>query len=187
MITTKKELKEYLERDRCAYHKTMHVNGLKEWMRNIFFPDRFYQYICVLRRYEYCINTGGVLRYFYAYKLGRLKSKTGIDLEPNVAGPGLHIPHGKTVVNPNAKIGKDCKIMSDVTIGISGRYKSDGSPTIGDNVFIGTGARILGGIQIANGVVIGANSVVIKDIIEPNITVAGIPAKKVSDRGWEDI
>ena len=53
--------------------------------------------------------------------------------------------------------------------------------TIGDNVFIGTGAKIIGDITIANDVAIGAGAVVTKDILEAGITVAGVPAKKVSD------
>lgn len=58
-----------------------------------------------------------------------------------------------------------------------------GAPLIGDRVYIGTGARVLGNISIADEVVIGANAVVTKDITEPGITVAGIPAKKVKDCG----
>lgn len=61
---------------------------------------------------------------------------------------------------------------------MGGKYAA----TIGDNVFIGTGAKIIGDISIANNVVIGANSVVCKSIEEPGITVAGIPAKKISEK-----
>lgn len=50
-------------------------------------------------------------------KLSRLRAITGIELNPNCADSGLHIVHGKIVVHLNAKIGKDCKILSDVTIG----------------------------------------------------------------------
>lgn len=53
--------------------------------------------------------------------------------------------------------------------------------TIGDNVFIGTGAKIIGDIHIADNVVIGAGAVVTRDILEPGITVAGVPARKISD------
>jgi len=101
----------------------------------------------------------------------------------NCAGPGLHIVHGKVVINSNAKIGAYCKILSDVTIGAQGRYDVGGAPQLGNRVFVGSGARIIGRIKIADGVVIGANAVVTKDILEPNTTWAGIPAKKVSDSG----
>jgi serine O-acetyltransferase len=68
-----------------------------------------------------------------------------------------------------------------VTIGISGKKDSTCAPIIGNNVYIGTGARILGNITIAHNVVIGANSVVTKSITEQGITVAGVPAKKISN------
>ena len=75
--------------------------------------------------------------------------------------------------------------MSDVTIGVSGRKNQEGAPVIGDNVFVGTGVRIIGNIIIADNVVIGANAVVTKSITEKGIIVAGIPAKKISDVGSE--
>ena len=130
-------------------------------------------------------RAGGGWKYYYAWRCGCLKQKCGIDLTPNVAGPGLHIVHGKVVVNTFSKIGSNCKILSDVTIGISGKKDSLGAPSIGNNVYIGTGARILGNITIADNVVIGANAVVTKSITESGITVAGIPAKKINDVGSE--
>ncbi len=142
--------------------------------------------ICAL-----CANTsitiisggGGLLRWIYAKKLSKWRYKSNIELAPNVAGAGLHISHGKVVVSAIAKIGENCKILSDVTIGGQGRYDCPGAPIIGNNVFIGSGARIIGNVRIADGVVVGANAVVTKDILEPNITVGGIPAKKISDNG----
>lgn len=114
-------------------------------------------------------------------KHGRLRAKTGIELNPNIAGPGLHLSHGKVVISAKAQIGEHCKILSDVTIGGSGRYDIPGAPVIGNRVFIGTGAKIIGAVHIADDVVIGANSVVTKDITEKGITVVGIPARKISD------
>ena len=58
-----------------------------------------------------------------------------------------------------------------------------GAPTIGDRVFIGSGARIIGNIHIADDCVIGANAVVVHDIDEPNTIWGGIPAKKISNNG----
>ena len=112
-----------------------------------------------------------------------LRSKTGIELNVNCAGPGLHVSHGKVVVSAIAKLGAHCKILSDVTIGGQGRYDVGGAPQLGDRVWVGSGAKIIGPIKIADGVVIGANAVVSKDILEPNTTWAGIPARKVSDNG----
>lgn len=119
--------------------------------------------------------------YYYGKKLGKAKEKTGIDLDPNVAGAGLRISHGKCVISVDARLGEGCKILSDVTIGKLGPYNQDGAPIIGNHVYIGTGARIIGNIEIADDVVIGANAVVCRSITERGITVAGIPARKISD------
>ena len=127
---------------------------------------------------------GALLLYYYTMKKSRLRAETGIELQEGCAGPGWHIAHGKIVVQPKAIIGEHCKILSDVTIGINGRKDMPGSPIIGNNVFIGTGARIIGPIHIGNNVVIGANAVVVNDV-EDGVTVAGIPARVVSRRGSE--
>lgn len=108
---------------------------------------------------------------------------TGIELSPGVAGYGLHIVYGKIVVHWKVKIGHYCKIQSDVTIGVQGRYDIEGAPHIGDRVFIGSGARIIGNIHIADGVVIAANVVVVQSIDEPDTTWGGIPARKISNNG----
>ncbi len=81
------------------------------------------------------------------------------------------------VVNGNAKIGKNCSIQQGVVIGVSG--KDEAVPIIGDNVLIGAGAKILGGISIPNNTIIGANAVVVKSYKEEGLTLAGIPAKPV--------
>lgn len=109
------------------------------------------------------------------------QARSGIEVWVNCLGPGVHFPHGKCVISTQARLGSCCKILSDVTIGGQGRYDVPGAATIGNRVFIGTGARIIGNVTIADRVVIGANAVVVKDILEPGITVAGNPAKKVSE------
>lgn len=123
------------------------------------------------------------MAYYYGYQHGKLMLLTGIELNPNCAGPGLHVSHGKVVVSSQAKLGINCKLNSDVTIGGTGKYDGSGAPQIGDRVYVGTGARILGGITIADDVVIGANAVVTKPITEPNTTWGGIPAHKLNDSG----
>lgn len=71
-----------------------------------------------------------------------------------------------------------------VNIGTKAGYE-DVAPKIGDNVYIGPGAKIFGQIAIADGIAIGANSVVNKSFLEPAISIAGVPAKKISERGSE--
>ena len=84
------------------------------------------------------------------------------------------------IVNPNARIGKNCQIHGNCCIGNAQLY-SEESPVIGDNVDIGQGAQILGGIRIADGVRIGAGAVVVKDILEPGVTVVGVPGHIVNN------
>ena len=181
MIQTKNDLRYYLDEDRKAYGKPEKLT-VKDRIVHLFFPDYNYEFMKCLRRLEYAYNSGGELsRLYYERKLSKWRYQTGIDLGVNVAGPGLHIVHGKIVVSSAASIGMNCKILSDVTIGIQGRYDKEGAPIIGNRVYIGTGAKIIGKIRIADDVVIGANAVVINDILEPGITVAGNPAKKVSN------
>jgi serine O-acetyltransferase len=108
---------------------------------------------------------------------------TSVEL-PNRAeiGGGVFIPHANgIVIHIDAKIGRNCNISQQVTIGVGGTDPS-GTPTIGDRVFLGPGAKIFGPITVGDDVAIGANAVVMKDL--PNHVVAvGIPAKVTSDKG----
>ncbi len=109
-----------------------------------------------------------------------LYRRYGLEIEPGAdIGGGLYIPHpiGTTVFAK--RIGRNCSIISSVTIGMRNEWAF---PQIGDNVFIGAGARVLGDIRIGNDVVIGANAVVIHDVPD-GATVVGIPAKVVRIRG----
>ena len=95
-------------------------------------------------------------------------------------GKGLHIPHPiGIVINGKAHIGNYCTIMQQVTIG--NKLNDDKIPEIGNNVFIGAGAKIIGNIKIEDNVIIGANAVVTKNIPK-NCIVAGIPAKIIGKR-----
>ncbi len=98
------------------------------------------------------------------------------DIERDVFGEGLIIIHGYgVVVNCGAKIGKNCTIYHGVTIGNTDWYSS---PVIGDNVMIGTGAKVLGKIHIGNNVKIGAGAIVVNDIPD-NCTVVGPKASVI--------
>ncbi|HXK32656.1 MAG TPA: hypothetical protein VNM91_01410 [Dehalococcoidia bacterium] len=96
-------------------------------------------------------------------------------------GPGLMIPHGNIVIDGRVRIGRDCQVNPWVTIGLSNSKKlgfSADGPTIGDNVHIGTGAKLLGPITVGDYARIGANAVVLHDV-PPNSTVVGAPARVV--------
>ena len=104
---------------------------------------------------------------------------TGISLPASAQiGRGLYIGHfGSIILHSDVKVGEDCSIGPGVLIGTRGLGK-EGIPIIGNHVYIGVGAKILGGIKIGNNVKIGANAVVLSDVPD-GVTVAGIPAKIV--------
>ncbi|MDF7806161.1 serine O-acetyltransferase, partial [Pontiellaceae bacterium B12219] len=96
---------------------------------------------------------------------------------------GFYIGHfGGIVVNGRSIIGKNCNISQGVTLGQANRGKNKGCPTIGDHVYIGPGAKIVGAVRVGNNVAIGANCVVTKDIPD-NAVVVGIPGKVISYDG----
>ncbi len=101
----------------------------------------------------------------------------GLEISPGLdIGGGLYIAHPIGTVIMCNKMGENCNIISSVTIGLR---KKHAFPTIGDNVVIGAGARVLGDITIGNNAVIGANAVVINDVPE-GATAVGIPAKIIN-------
>jgi serine O-acetyltransferase len=110
-------------------------------------------------------------------RLHRLGRALGFEIPPHVFGPGLAIPHrGPIIVNAAVRVGHSCRLHSSVTIG-----DFHGSPRLGNNVYIGPGARIFGPIVIGDDVRIGANAVVREDV-PSGVTVAGVPARIVSPR-----
>jgi len=128
---------------------------------------------------------------YSAYPLAKLllrhcKYKYGINIhETTCIGPGFFVGYfGEIVVHSRAVIGKNCNISQGVTIGETYRGERMGCPTIGDNVYIGPGAKIIGKVRVGDNVAIGANCVVTKDL--PSMAVAvGIPARVVSFKGSE--
>lgn len=117
-------------------------------------------------------------RFFMArYLCEKAKRKTGIEIHPGATiGKNLFIDHGTgVVIGETAIIGDNVTMFHGVTLGGTGNEKDKKRhPTIGNNVFIGSGAKILGNIKIGNNVKIGANAVVLKDV-EDDRTVVGIP------------
>ncbi|GAA0374891.1 serine O-acetyltransferase [Paenibacillus motobuensis] len=109
---------------------------------------------------------------------------TGIEIHPGATiGKRLFIDHGMgVVIGETCEIGDDVVIYQGVTLGGSGKEKGKRHPTIGSNVVIGSGAKVLGSFKVGDQANIGANSVVLKEV-PPGSTVVGIPGKVVRQDG----
>jgi serine O-acetyltransferase len=106
----------------------------------------------------------------------------GLEVPPRCEiGPGIFFPHTSGTVIGARRIGANVTIFQGVTLGakeLDMTFDRKLRPEVGDNVVLGAGAKILGGIQIGDNVTVGANSVVVASI-EANNTVAGIPARRI--------
>ena len=108
----------------------------------------------------------------------RARHNTGIEIHPGAQiGKGLFIDHGMgVVIGETTIIGDNCLLYQGVTLGGTGKDKGKRHPTLGDNVMVGAGAKVLGPINIGNNVKVAANAVVLKDIPD-NCTAVGVPAR----------
>ncbi|PWX20062.1 serine O-acetyltransferase EpsC [Clostridium perfringens] len=137
-----------------------------------------YQSIHVLIFYRIAHGLYKIKLFFLARLISQLgRFFTGIEIHPGAKiGKGLFIDHGMgVVIGETAEIGDNVTIYHGVTIGGTGKDKGKRHPTIGNNVIIGCGAKILGPISIGDGAKIGANSVVLKNVPKGK-TAVGIPA-----------
>ncbi len=176
MITNRESYFDYLKKDLKAYQ-------LSSYSLYSYFRIDCLRFIRRLRKIEYLTNVRNknIFYKFYIFILEffnhRLGTRLGITIPKNVFGPGLCIVHyGTIVVSPHSRIGENCRIHPSTSIG-----EYNGAPIIGNNVYIGPGAKIFGNIEIGNNVAIGANAVVNKSFPD-NVTIGGIPAKILSDK-----
>lgn len=176
MITDKASYRYYIKRDLAAYELSRLSFYNYCWMDVLRFQMR-------LRKIEYLNNVrkGNIfsrIQLFFLEVLNhQLAIRLGFSIPKNVFGPGLCLVHyGTIVVSPKAKIGENCRMPPSTSIG-----EYDGAPVIGNNVYIGPGAKLFGAITIGNNVAIGANAVVNSNIPD-NVTVGGIPAKIISQK-----
>lgn len=126
------------------------------------------------------LNRGGVflVKLFYLYRIKKMDAFNNASLGTHIGYgarfEGIPIfPHGiyGIIVSHNAIIGKNCTIMHQVTIGEG----KNGAPRIGDNVFIGAGAKIIGGIRVGDNVKIGAGCIVVEDVPDNSTVVMQKP------------
>lgn len=137
-----------------------------------------YQSIHVLIFYRIAHGLYKIKLFFLARLISQLgRFFTGIEIHPGAKiGKGLFIDHGMgVVIGETAEIGDNVTIYHGVTLGGTGKDKGKRHPTVGNDVIIGCGAKILGPISIGDGAKIGANSVVLKNVPKGK-TAVGIPA-----------
>lgn len=114
----------------------------------------------------------------------RARNKTGIEIHPGATiGKGLFIDHGMgVVIGETAVIGDNCLLYQGVTLGGTGKDKGKRHPTLGNNVLVGAGAKVLGPFTVGNNVKIAANAVVL-NAIPDDCTAVGVPARIVRRKG----
>ncbi|UFS98879.1 serine acetyltransferase [Nocardia huaxiensis] len=177
MIDSKESLRHYLAEDLAAH-------GLTRWRVHYRLTQRIPHFQRLLRKSEYWANVrtdpiGRVVFTWYQLRTKLLGERMGFTVPRNVFGPGLSIAHvGLLCVNSGAKVGARCRIHQGVTLGNAGAGRW---PVIGDDVFIGPNAVVLGA-TVGNRVEIRAGAVVLRDIPD-GAHVAGVPAKIISRTG----
>jgi len=124
-------------------------------------------------------------RYFLARWVSQhAKFKTGIEIHPGAKiGKGLFIDHGTgVVIGETTEIGDYCTLYQGVTLGGTGKDKGKRHPTLGNNVMVGAGAKILGPFKVGDNAKVGANALVLSEV-PPNATAVGVPARIVKLNG----
>ena len=149
--------------------------GAKESLKQRLFRPMEIKYISVFRK---CQGAKGFLKIYYKLRLRALSKRTHIQIPPSTKiGEGFYIGHcGTIVINPAAKLGKNVNIAAGVTIGQENRGKRKGAPTIGDSVWIGANAVIVGNVTIGDDVLIAPLTYVNFDVPSHSIVI-GNPAK----------
>jgi serine O-acetyltransferase len=184
MIQSKEDYHFYLKADEIA----LGVNNYSFFSIPYFF-NKIWRFQRLLRKYEFYKNCRQSLLWkpytvYLHFRVAMLGDKLHFEIPPNVFGPGLGIAHkGIIVIDPQMRIGENCRIHSGLYIGSQAAGKNDEIPTIGNNVYIGPFTVIVGKITIADNIAIGSHSYVARSFPEEGITIAGAPAKKVSDKG----
>lgn len=162
-------LEEYLRADAINYKPISNSKFSRNKLKALLFSDPgsdqkyIWRYIYYLRHVEYAITRqknkknvfNTLVKAYYLYKLRKASYVTGFQIPPFTCGKGLIIYHwGSIIINGNVKIGQNCVLYPGVLIGWKGP-KERGCAEIGNNVFIGSGTKIIGPVKIGNNVIIG--------------------------------
>lgn len=138
--------------------------------------------LCVFTRLQWWSRIGIYHLIKFLYYLNSTLYNVHINFTTEI-GRGLYIPHASSiVVNRQCKLGENCNISQNVTLGVALRGDLKGCPTIGDRVYIAPGAVIFGGISVGDDAAVGANCVVNRDIPDHGVCV-GVPGRVISQDG----
>lgn len=179
MIRSREDYLRYREADRAALgaktaHPLVSTGNSMVWL-----TDPVYRWERLLRRCEYWENCRRETIWFpyrvwLRWRFQRRSVALGLSIPLNTCGPGLCVLHyGSVVVSRHAKIGGGCVLNSCVNIGAH----KGGAPVIGDDVYLGPGAKLFGPIRVADGVKVGANAVVCSDCGDEGAVLVGVPAE----------
>lgn len=180
MITTRKELKEAISLDRKRYNYS-----LKRYiMGRILESDSSHaiKLLTTLRKTEYYYNNRSrgmfykIMSTLFRIKYSRLQYKYDTYIGLNCCKPGLWIPHVGGVIINCLSMGYNCSVNKGVVIG--NKKGQQNRATIGDNCYFTLGCKVIGKVNIGDNVIVGQNSVVVKDVPK-NTIVSGIPAKAI--------
>ena len=169
--TMREDLNAYLERDPAARNK-----------REVFLLYSGYKAVRKYRRAHWFFNHH--MKLFARYLSQRARHKTGVEIHPGATiGKGLVIDHGMgVVIGETTVIGDNCLIYQGATLGGTGKDHGKRHPTLGNNVMVGAGARVLGPFKVGDNSRIAAGAVVLTEI-PPNSTAVGVPARVVRVNG----
>ncbi len=161
---------------------------VKRWGREkhlMFLPQ--YRFLFIKRKCEYWREKNKIIWFLYRYIYERYKMKYMMDIPATVKiGKGLRIEHiGGIVINPEAELKENITILNGVLIGAQNRGEKKGSPMIGNYVWIGTNAVIVGSIHIGNNVLIAPGAYVNFDVPDDSIVI-GNPGKIIKKENATD-
>lgn len=186
MKTDKRNIKEIIEFEKEQYCQKFALTSRIKYIKAFLFQEP----VSGIMKWQFCSRkcdyysfrnnlSGKVLAQVFRLLRNYYGKKMNIEASTGNIGKGLLIYHsGGLIINSASVIGEDVHFHGANCVGNSGETNG-GCPRIGNNVIIGVGAKIIGDIDIADGITIGAGAVVVKSFMEPNITIAGVPAKKI--------
>lgn len=179
------ELKAYLAADLFRYEGRV---SARAFLKHFFFTPGF-NYTVWLRACVWAKSAGGLGKVTFPFLKWRLlhsRYKYGIAIaERTIVGPGLFINRfGGIYVHHDVVIGSNVNITHGTMLGYMNRGAREGSPIIGNEVFFGSGAKVIGKVRVGDNAAIGVNAVVTKDVPDNGVAV-GLPAKIIGTDGSE--